>query len=81
MSYQYTTLLKSFKEFAETALKNQVSYKTVRDFSMEMSKKATQIINLALIGRNTNIIQLKKELYEIEKSYISRYASLKKNDY
>ena len=81
MSYQYASLLKSFKEFAETAIENQVSYKTVREFSREMSKKATQIITLALIGRNINIIQLKRELYEIEQRYISRFASIKKNDY
>ena len=81
MSYQYSSLLKSFKEFAETAIQNQLSYKTVRDFSGEMSKKATHIISLALLGGNINIIQLKKELYEIEQCYISRYASLKKGDY
>lgn len=73
MIYFYPSYVRAFIKFADFHLFKSIAYLQIVIFAKLLTEKATQLVKRASLNR-IDACQLQKELFELGRNYINRFA-------
>ena len=72
MHTDHTSLINAFKRFAEAILERDLTSESMFDISKALNMKTNELVIKAVYTANVDITRLKRELYELEQTYLAR---------
>jgi hypothetical protein len=76
-----SSYIRSFVEFADSAIQNHASYKNLLEFSTSINKKGNDLISRALMDNKVDVLKLKQEMFKVEKEYVQVFTNILNNNW